>query len=86
MTTQLTKPIAKKAEQALQFAQEAEVSVTSRQVKSVVKRTQGRSAPDGYKRLTINLRKEVHKLLRLKALEQNTTATAIIERLLEENI
>lgn len=85
MTVQLKKP-RPKAEQALQFAQEAEAPVITKVAKSVGKNTLGRSAPDGYRRLTINLKKEVHKLLRLKALEQNTTATEIIERLLEKNI
>lgn len=41
------------------------------------------SAPDGYKRLTINLPEELHKRLKSVALASETTATKIIEDLLE---
>lgn len=39
-------------------------------------------APEGYRRLTINLPEALHKKLRLAAVEQDCTATEIIERLL----
>jgi hypothetical protein len=39
-------------------------------------------APEGYRRLTINLREDLHKKLRLAAVEQDCNATDIIERLL----
>lgn len=39
-------------------------------------------APQGYRRLTINLPEALHKKLRLAAVEQDCTATEIIERLL----
>lgn len=39
-------------------------------------------APEGYRRLTINLREDLHKKLRLAAVEKDCTATEIIERLL----
>lgn len=39
-------------------------------------------APEGYRRLTVNLREDLHKKLRLAAVEQDCTATEIIERLL----
>jgi hypothetical protein len=39
-------------------------------------------APEGYRRLTINLPEALHKKLRLTAVEQDCTATDIIERLL----
>ncbi len=40
-------------------------------------------APEGYRRLTINLREDLHKKLRLAAIEQDCNATDIIVRLLE---
>ena len=39
-------------------------------------------APEGYRRLTINLPESLHKKLRMAAVEQDCTATEIIERLL----
>jgi hypothetical protein len=39
-------------------------------------------APEGHRRLTINLREDLHKKLRMAAIEQDCTATDIIERLL----
>ncbi len=39
-------------------------------------------APDGYRRLTINLPEALHKKLKLAAVERDCTATAIIEALL----
>jgi hypothetical protein len=43
-------------------------------------------APEGYRRLTINLREDLHKKLRLAAIEQDCTATDIIERLLVKEL
>lgn len=43
-------------------------------------------APEGYRRLTINLPEEMHKKLRLAAIEQDCTATEIIERLLNKEL
>jgi hypothetical protein len=43
-------------------------------------------APTGYRRLTINLPEELHKKLRLAAIEQDCTATEIIERLLTKEL
>lgn len=40
------------------------------------------NAPEGYRRLTIKLPEKVHKRLRLAAVEDDCTATKIIERLL----
>ncbi len=39
-------------------------------------------APDGYRRLTINLPEALHKKLRMAAVERDCTATKIIEALL----
>lgn len=43
-------------------------------------------APEGYRRLTINLKEDLHKKLRLMAVEQDCTATDIIERLLTKEL
>ena len=43
-------------------------------------------APVGYRRLTINLPESLHKKLRLAAVEQDCTATEIIERLLVKEL
>ena len=43
-------------------------------------------APEGYRRLTINLPEDLHKKLRLAAVEQDCTATEIIERLLVKEL
>lgn len=43
-------------------------------------------APEGYRRLTINLSMDLHKRLKLAAIERDTTATKIIEDLLEKNL
>lgn len=43
-------------------------------------------APEGYRRLTINLPEALHKKLRLRAVEQDCTATEIIERLLVKDL
>lgn len=43
-------------------------------------------APEGYRRLTINLREDLHKKLRLAAVEHDCNATDIIERLLTKEL
>jgi hypothetical protein len=43
-------------------------------------------APEGYRRLTVNLPEALHKKLRLAAIEQDCTATEIIERLLTKEL
>ena len=43
-------------------------------------------APEGYRRLTVNLREDLHKKLKLAAVEQDCTATEIIERLLMKEL
>jgi hypothetical protein len=44
------------------------------------------NAPAGYRRLTINLREDIHKKIRLKAIEQDCTVTDIITKLLEKEV
>jgi len=43
-------------------------------------------APVGYRRLTINLREDIHKKIRLKAVEEDCTVTDIITKLLEKEV
>lgn len=44
------------------------------------------NAPAGYRRLTINLREDIHKKIRLKAIEQDCTVTDIITKFLEKEV
>ena len=43
-------------------------------------------APDGYKRLTINLREDIHKKIKLIAVQEELTVTDIISDFLEKEI
>ena len=43
-------------------------------------------ASEGYRRLTINLRKDTHKKIRMKAIERHCTLTEIITKLLEKKV
>ena len=43
-------------------------------------------APEGYRRLTINLREDIHKKIRMKAIEQDCTVTDIITKFLEKEV
>ena len=43
-------------------------------------------APQGYRRLTINLREDIHKKIKMKAIEQDCTVTDIIAKLLEQEV
>jgi len=80
MKPTLTKPILAKPTlaTALSFAESAKVSTSNN--------NRVFNAPEGYRRLTINLREDLHKKLRLAAIEQDCTATDIIERLLNSEL
>ena len=65
-----------RADAALSFAEAAKPE----------KNTRIFNAPEGYRRLTINLPEDLHKKLRLSAVEQDCTATDIIERLLRAEL
>jgi predicted HicB family RNase H-like nuclease len=43
-------------------------------------------APAGDKRLTINIKKELHKKLKMAAIENETSVGEIIERLVQNNL
>ena len=74
-TTTLTKPTLSKASaQALAFA---EAGAETRRVFH---------APEGYRRLTINLTHELHKKLKQAALDADCTATDIVEKMLLEKL
>ena len=82
-TANLTKPTLapqSKAAAALAFAEVPKVTSKTMAEKRAF------CAPHGYRRLTINLREELHKKLRLVAVEQDCTATEIIERLLIQEL
>jgi hypothetical protein len=43
-------------------------------------------APEGYKRLRINLREDIHKQIKLIAVQEESTVTDIISEFLEKEI
>lgn len=77
----LSKPTLNKASAALSFA-ESKTTTTSRSGRE----SRVFNAPEGYRRLTINLPEDLHKKLRLAAVEDDCTATEIIERLLNKEL
>lgn len=82
-TTTLAKPklVSKTtSEAALAFAEAAASPVKAAAEKRAF------FAPEGYRRLTINLREDLHKKLRLAAVEQDCNATDIIVRLLTKEL
>lgn len=76
MKPTFTKPVMGKADTALSFAQGHKPSDTGRVF----------HAPEGYRRLTINLPEKLHKKLRFAAVEDDCTATDIVVRLLEREL
>jgi hypothetical protein len=67
-------------------AQLADAFAKGSTVKSTAKVTKIFHAPEGYRRLTINLREDIHKKIRMKAIEQDCTVTDIIAKLLEQEV
>jgi len=85
-TTTLAKPtLANKSKDALAFA-EAGAAPETTGAKQAAGEKRAFFAPEGYRRLTINLREDLHKKLRLAAVEQDRNATDIIERLLVKEL
>ena len=87
-TTTLAKPTLankSKSETALAFAEAGAVSETTGAKQAA---TEKRSffAPEGYRRLTINVTHEMHKKLRLMAVEQDTTITDILTKLVAKEL
>ena len=84
-TTTLAKPtLANKSKDALAFAEAGAAPEVTGAKQAAEKRAF--FAPEGYRRLTINLPEALHKKLRLAAVEQDCTATEIIERLLVKEL
>lgn len=81
----LKKPtLAATANKALSFAEGAAKAPASKTASSAGKRVF--YAPEGHRRLTINLPEATHKKLRLMAVEQDSTVTEIILRLLAKEL
>lgn len=79
--TPLSKPTIKRSEAALAFAES-----DSKKEKTGTAGKRAFFAPEGYRRLTINLPEALHKKLRLAAVEQDCNATDIIVRLLSKEL
>jgi len=77
MKPTLAKPTLKKPEAVLAFAEGKQAAKSSGRVFN---------APEGHRRLTINLQEDLHKKLKMAAIEQDCTATDIIVRLLEREL
>lgn len=86
-TTTLAKPtLANKSKDALAFAEAGAGHQVTDQKQTAAAEKRAFFAPEGYRRLTINLREDLHKKLRLAAVEQDCNATDIIERLLVKEL
>lgn len=86
--TTLAKPtLAKKSNSdvALTFA-EAGAAPETKVAKQAAAEKRVFFAPEGYRRLTINVTHEMHKNLRLMAVEQDTTITDILTRLVKKEL
>jgi hypothetical protein len=83
---QLSKPSPKDTSAILAFAEKEATSVATLVADHVIKKTKGQVAPPGMKRLTINLPEELHKKLRMKSVQDGTTATEIIVELLKTSM
>jgi hypothetical protein len=86
--SQLTKPVLVdgRAKAALKFAEDIDLEQKIESEKKLNTDTKSTYAPEGYRRLTINLPISLHKKLKMKAVEQNTTATEIIEKFLNSDM
>ena len=67
-------------------AQLADAFAKGSTAKSTYKVTKVFHAPEGYRRLTVNLREDIHKKIRMKAIEQDCTVTDNIAKLLEQEV
>lgn len=76
----IAKPTLNKAAAALAFAESKPKPASTAVEKRVF------YAPEGYRRLTINLEEGLHKKLRLMAVEQDCTVTDIVVLLVEKEL
>ena len=67
-------------------AQLADAFAKGSTAKSTAKVTKIFHAPEGYRRLTVNLREDIHKKIRMKAIKQDCTVTDNIAKLLEKKV
>lgn len=74
------KPTLNKAAAAVAFAESKPESTKAAADKRVF------YAPEGYRRLTINLKEDLHKKLRLMAVEQDCTVTDIVVGLVAKEL
>ena len=86
-TTTLAKPtlVKLKSDAALAFA-EAGAAPETTGGKQAATGTRVFFAPEGHRRLTINATHEMHKKLRLMAVEQDTTITDILTKLVAKEL
>lgn len=92
-SAQITKPNLK-AQQALAFASEEAETVNQAEPpkpakKKPLKASQKKrvfNAPEGDKRLTINIKEDLHKKLKIAAIERDMTAGELIEALIEKHL
>ena len=86
-TTTLIKPklVSKTSEAALAFAEAGTAAETTGEKKAATG-TRVFFAPEGHRRLTINVTHEMHKKLRLMAVEQDTTITDILTKLVAKEL
>ena len=87
-TTTLAKPTLankSKSDTALAFA-EAGAAAETTGTKQTATGTRVFFAPEGHRRLTINVTHEMHKKLRLMAVEQDTTITDILTKLVANEL
>lgn len=90
---QITKPQLKAAE-ALSFATEDTKSTKTTKAPKVTKTKAQKEAakkrifhaPKGDKRLTINIKADLHKRLKIAAIENEMTAGELLERLIEKHL
>jgi hypothetical protein len=73
------------AEAAVAFA-EAGTASEQKGAKQAASEKRAFFAPEGYRRLTINLPEELHKKLKQAALDADCTATDIVEKALREKL
>lgn len=80
---QLSKPTPKDTRAILAFAEKEMTLTSATEAEIATTKPKGQVAPPGMKRLTINLPEELHRKLRLKSIQDGTTATEMIVQLLE---
>lgn len=81
----LRKPLPASAA-ALSFAEPKQAKKPNAKAATAVNPNRVFFAPEGYRRLTMNVTHEMHKKLKLMAVEQDTTVTEILTKLVEKEL